>query len=72
MNLSHLKIKIVIIALKHLISQERPTRYQILCFNNTKDQDWVEIGRRTDEVNAAFEAKGLSLGFLKDGKVQGG
>ena len=37
-----------------------------------KDQDWAEIGRRTDEVNAAFEAKGLSLGFLKDGKLQGG
>ena len=34
--------------------------------------DWGEIERRTAEVNTAFEGKGLTLGYLKDGKIQGG
>ena len=34
--------------------------------------DWGEIDRRTAEVNTAFEGKGLTMGYLKDGKIQGG
>ena len=37
-----------------------------------RNMDWVEIDRRTAEVNVAFEGKGLTLGYLKDGKIQGG
>jgi hypothetical protein len=37
-----------------------------------RGMDWVEIGRRTEEVNNALIANGLTMGYLKGGKIEGG
>ena len=34
--------------------------------------DWGEIGRRTTEVNNALIGEGLTMGYLKGGKIEGG